>query len=189
VWVRDILLTDAQRQIISSKASAKRAAISGMNLSHLEARKTAQKQGREQAEKQDPLHAMGCMLYWAEGNKGRNEVRMSNSDPHVLMLFMRFLRQYFQLSDEKFSISCNFYECNGLDTKTIEEFWLNSLQLPRSCIRKHTIKTFQPKQKLRDSTLYGVCSVSVCRTDVLQHIYGAIQEYGGFERKAWLKYD
>jgi hypothetical protein len=34
---------------------------------------------------------------------------------------------------------------------------------------------------------YGVCNVRVLRsTALVQHIYGAIQEYGGFEEPRWL---
>jgi hypothetical protein len=33
---------------------------------------------------------------------------------------------------------------------------------------------------------HGTCRVSVYRTLVVQHIYGAIQEYADFERPEWL---
>jgi hypothetical protein len=33
---------------------------------------------------------------------------------------------------------------------------------------------------------YGVCSIKLGSTRVVQHIYGAIQEYGGFEEPRWL---
>ncbi|HEU0248062.1 MAG TPA: hypothetical protein VFR38_13335 [Gaiellaceae bacterium] len=42
-------------------------------------------------------------------------------------------------------------------------------------------------QKKRKNRLpYGTVRVCVHRTDVVQSIYGAIQEYAGFERQAWL---
>ena len=34
---------------------------------------------------------------------------------------------------------------------------------------------------------YGVCALRVHNTWMLQHIYGAIQEYGGFDEPAWLR--
>jgi hypothetical protein len=33
------------------------------------------------------------MLYWAEGAKSRNTIRFTNSDPHMLVLFKRFLTE------------------------------------------------------------------------------------------------
>jgi hypothetical protein len=42
-------------------------------------------------------------------------------------------------------------------------------------------------QKKRKNKLpYGTCRVVVSRTRVVQSIYGAIQEYAGFTRLAWL---
>ena len=34
----------------------------------------------------DPLHLAGCMLYWAEGAKGAQPIKFSNSDPHMVRL-------------------------------------------------------------------------------------------------------
>jgi hypothetical protein len=36
------------------------------------------------------------------------------------------------------------------------------------------------------SSLYGVCALELHSTRVVQHIYGAIQEYAGFDKPAWL---
>jgi hypothetical protein len=33
---------------------------------------------------------------------------------------------------------------------------------------------------------YGTCRLTVHSTRVVQHRYGAIQEYGGFDRPDWL---
>jgi len=33
---------------------------------------------------------------------------------------------------------------------------------------------------------YGVCRLCLGDTRIAQHIYGAIQEYGGFEEPRWL---
>lgn len=34
---------------------------------------------------------------------------------------------------------------------------------------------------------YGTCRIVLSRTRVTQHIFGAIQEYAGFRRDAWLE--
>ena len=33
---------------------------------------------------------------------------------------------------------------------------------------------------------YGTCRLSVCSTEIVQTIYGSIQELGGFDRPEWL---
>ncbi len=35
-----------------------------------------QEEGRSRARAGDPLHLAGCMLYWAEGTKGRNAIKL-----------------------------------------------------------------------------------------------------------------
>ena len=42
------------------------------------------------------------------------------------------------------------------------------------------------KKKRQNKLPYGTCRVTVSRTRVVQSIYGAIQEYGGFDRPEWL---
>jgi hypothetical protein len=49
----------------------------------------SQQSGRGLVCLDDSLFIAGCMLYWAEGDKSRNSVRMANSDPEVLRLSSR----------------------------------------------------------------------------------------------------
>ena len=67
--------------------------------------------------------------------------------------------------------------------------WLKQLDLPRSCLRKPIINHLPTSSSgLRLNKLpYGVCTVGVKRsTWLVQHIFGAIQEYGAFEEPRWL---
>ena len=43
------------------------------------------------------------------------------------------------------------------------------------------------KRKRTNTLPYGTCRIIVHDTAILQHIYGAIQEYAGFERPEWLR--
>jgi len=40
--------------------------------------------------------------------------------------------------------------------------------------------------RARNKLPYGVCTLRVHSTWMLQHIYGAIQEYAGFDEPTWL---
>jgi len=153
-----------------------------------ERRREYQAEGRRQASRGGALHEAGCMLYWAEGKKGRNRVSMCNSDVRMLEFFRRFLTTCFGVSTDEFRLSLHVYLGNGLSIEDIEQHWLDALQLPRSCLRKHSINPLptsssgQKKNKLP----YGVCTLELGSTRIVQHIYGAIQEYGGFEEPRWL---
>ncbi len=128
------------------------------------------------------------MLYWAEGSKDRNAAKITNSDPELLRFFVRFLRRYFDVPDERFRVTCNLFADHVDRQFEIERFWLAQLELPRSSLCKSIVNTYSKySQKKRSNRLpYGTCRVSVCQTAIVQHIFGAIQEYGGFERPEWL---
>ena len=131
----------------------------------------------------------GCLLYWAEGTKNRNVVALTNSDVHMVKFFLRFLRECFDVPDEDMALHLNVYLNNGLTLDEVERYWLSELALPRSCCRRHIVDHRTPTTTglKRGKLPYGVVNIRVGRsTSLLQHIYGAIQEYGGFEEPRWL---
>jgi hypothetical protein len=108
LWVRDIPLDEAQQAALD----AANPAISQRRLGQLawsrmnrEARTAAQEDGRRRAREGRPLHLAGCMLYWAEGSKNRNQVIFTNSDVAMVQLFVRFLRECFGVTNEAMALS------------------------------------------------------------------------------------
>ena len=147
-----------------------------------------QLEGRTRAQVRDPLHLAGCMLYWAEGDKGRQAVRVANSDPALLRLFVRFLRQCYGAQDHRLSVTCNLFADHIERQREIEDFWLGTLGLPRSCLRRSIVNVYSKySQKKRKNKLpYGTCKLVYSDTRTVQSIYGAIQEYARFDRPEWL---
>jgi hypothetical protein len=154
----------------------------------LERRSHAQGQGRAYARESDPLHVAGCMLLWAEGSRRRNSVEFTNSDPAMVAFFLRFLRACFGVPDSKVAVTCNLFADHVARQREIEQFWLDLLGLPRTCLRKSTVNVYSKysKKKRQNRLPYGTCRLKVCDTSIVQHIYGAIQEYAGFDREEWL---
>jgi hypothetical protein len=189
LWVRDIELGPEQRAalilrsrlgpIIAGERKAARAR---------EIRRGYQQEGRRLARERGTSYAAGCMLYWAEGSKARNSVQLVNADPEVLVYFAEFLREHFDVADDAMSVSCNLFADHEERQRSIEEFWLERLRLPRACLRKSAINNYSKySQKKRTNKLpYGTCSLRVHSTRIVQTIYGSIQEYGGFDRPEWL---
>jgi hypothetical protein len=128
------------------------------------------------------------MLNWAEGSKSRNAVQFVNSDPAMVRYFVEFLRVEYDVVDEAFRLDCNLFADHVERKREIEEFWLRALDLPASCLRKSTVNVYSKySQKKRQNRLpYGTVRLCVHSTRIVQSIYGAIQEYGGFERPEWL---
>lgn len=191
LWVRDIQLSEEQLEALRQRNPLynRQLAGSGTNVAHGRRRRSrAQEEGRALARSGDPLHLAGCMLYWAEGAKGRTQVRFSNSDPELVRLFVAFLRRYFDLADEEIHVKCYLFADHADRQWAIEQFWLDVLQLPRPCLWKSIVNVYSKHslKKRKNKLQYGTCQVVVCRTSVVQSIYGAIQEYAGFEREEWL---
>jgi len=129
------------------------------------------------------------MLYGAEGEKDRNALRFYNSDPEMVRFFVLFLKTYFDLQDEEIRITCNLFADHVQRQREIEQFWLDVAQLPECSLGKSYVNAYSrhSKKKRTNRLPYGTARVTVCRTRVVQSIFGSIQEYAGFERPAWLE--
>ncbi len=186
LWVREIELAEHQREELHSRGLSAR--TKARRAYYRARRRQYQDEGRALALKGDPLHAAGCMLFWAEGSRDRNLLQLTNSDPAMVAFFMRFVRAYFDLTKVSVRIACNLFADHEQRQKEVEDFWLTTAELPRSCLTKSTVNRYSASsKKTRKNKLpYGTCRVTVHSTHVVQHIYGAIQEYGGFDRPEWL---
>lgn len=184
-WVRDIILTEEQYKLLHNRRNlnSKKASLANQEKC-LEKRKEYQKIGKEKAKEKNPLHIAGCMLYWAEGGKKGNKssIQFTNSDPFMVKLFLNFLKNNFNITNNMISISLRHYT----DLISIEEahsYWLNILNLPKECLRKSIIDyQFKwSKNKKHGYMKYGCCRLCVHRTEIIQQIYGAIKEYAGID--------
>ena len=191
LWIRDVPLKPAQIEALRRRDPRFNAAANGSAANRAlarERRAAYQASGRRRARSADLLYAMGCMLFWAEGSRDRSVVAFTNSDPEMARFFMRFLRRSFDLPDEKVHLSCNLFSDHLPGQHAIEQFWLDTLQLPRTCLRKTIVNRYSKySQKKRQNKLpYGTCRITVCDTQLVQGLYGSIQELAGFTRESWL---
>jgi hypothetical protein len=129
------------------------------------------------------------MLYWAEGSKSRNVLKIANSDRSLLFFFARFLRECFDVVQDDFVVRVNCYTTPERTIDRVERYWGTALGLPLSVFGKPTVNHFPTSSSggKQGKLPFGVCTVGVRRsTWLIQHIYGAIQEYGGFDEPCWL---
>jgi hypothetical protein len=185
LWVCDIPLTPDQVGRLYAMSDRQQAGNLARSRLAREARVEAQRVGRAIAQIDDPLHQAGCMLYWAEGSKSRNSLAFVNADAEMVRFFLRFL-QLLDVPDERIRLSVNVHLGNGLTLEEIEAWWLERLELPRSCLRKATVNRPSSASKgVRKPLAHGTARIAVNSTWLIQSIYGAIQEYAGIERPEW----
>jgi hypothetical protein len=188
-WVRDVPLSAEARDRLLVRAGTGPLTSAARSTATARARRLGyQAEGRALARDRSRMYAAGCVLYWAEGAKGRNTVKLTNSDPEVLAFFADFLRREFDVPDPKMRVYCNLFADHLEKQSAIEDFWLAKLRLPRLCLCKTIVNTYSKySQKKRSNKLpYGTTALVVHSTQIVQTIYGSIQEYGGFERPEWL---
>jgi hypothetical protein len=193
-WTKDIELTEEQKSfnlrgprgpqdpmVVRRRAESWAARCRAARLA-------SQEDGRRTASEGDQLHHAGCMLYWAEGAKARNTIKFANSDPQMVLLFRRFLTDGLAIELDEIVMTLNVYTNNGLTIDEIERYWLDLLGLPPTAVRKHTLDHMPTSSsgRAKNKLPYGVCTLRVGSTWMLQHIYGAIQEYAGFDEPSWL---
>jgi hypothetical protein len=106
----------------------------------------------------------------------------------MVVFFRTFLVQSLGIASEDITLSINVYTNNGLSIEQIERYWLDLLELPKSSVRGHILNHTPTSSsgRAKNKLPYGVARLSVHQTDKVQHIYGAIREYGGFDEPAWL---
>jgi len=179
-WVNNIEIVDQFKQNSGNSLGSK-----ALSEKYKAKRLEYQNAGREKAKENRPLHLAGCMLYWGEGAKNRNKLVFINSDPNMLLLYMRFLREELGIEDKDIKL---YIQCHTTDTneiKEIEQYWTRLFNLPSNALRKTTIKkgNFERKHNIYKN---GFCAVVIYKTELIQHIYGAIQEYSGHSDPDWL---
>lgn len=199
LWVKDVELTKEQKAYLESKNPAKnfqlygnKRAVDKIKITYLERRKRYQEEGRslcrELLAKRDVDFFVGIALYWAEGykSKNKNAVRFCNTDMSMMKLFVNFLKKYFNVKDEEILISVYYWATEDIEEKKIEKHWVDILELKESNLRKSYIENKRKVTgKRKNKHTYGVCNLTVHRTDVIQKIYGAIQEYTGVNKSEW----
>jgi transcriptional regulator with XRE-family HTH domain len=187
-WTADIVLSPEFVDALRLRASRGGLIASrAKSASKRSARLLDQQRGRELARHPTRLHLAGCMLYWAEGAKDRNAVKLTNSDPDLIALFVRFLRRCHDVAPKRIALSVNCHLNNGLELSAIESWWLQRLELPQCSLRKATVNSPSQASRWRRNILVsGTARVTVYSTAIVQSIYGAIQEYAGIERPEWV---
>jgi hypothetical protein len=192
VWVRDVLLTDEQKVVLCNRSPR------GMEMKKvwevcqknaLEKREEWQEEGKKMAHTQGTRFIMGCMLYWAEGSKGRNAVRFSNSDVEMMRFFVCFLREYFDVKVDDITIRLSWYSGNGLTFEDTISYWINNLKIEQSCVRKSQVDAIRRDGhgKKIGKLPYGTCHLCVSKTEIVQKIFGAIQGLMGFRNDKWIE--
>jgi len=182
-WTRDIILTpEHQERILQECLKGRIKFIKYNRWRHLDSIKRAQKIISEAKKeigkftKRDLLIA-GVALYWAEGyTKSRNIVQITNSDPRIIELMMRFFREICQIKESQFRGALILHP--GLNEKETLKFWSTLTEIPINQFNKTYIKPPKSSTGKMHNILYkGTLMIRIGDTKKLQRIKGFIEAF------------
>ncbi|MFH1583047.1 MAG: hypothetical protein ABIB72_01870 [Candidatus Falkowbacteria bacterium] len=122
---------------------------------------------------EEKLRIAGIMLYWGEGTKLGNCVTLSNSNPDMVVLYLKFLRNICGVSENRLRILLHIYPEH--DEEEIKNFWSRITQIPVSQFSK----TFVHKKKggtYKKNSEHGTISLRYSDKKLLEIINGWIKE-------------
>ena len=187
-WVKHIILTNEQKQRLSNRNpiyNSNDGIYMGSNKGsiakrdkHINIRKQYQKQGCDETNG-EPLHIIGCMLYWAEGHKSNNKntVKFTNMDVKMLNIFLDFIKRYYTIDNSKIKINIHTASHTNKNIDDMKKYWINELDLKEENIGSISIDKREVTNKKYHSDYNGVCSIIINSTEILQRIYGSIKKY------------
>ncbi len=125
-------------------------------------------------QEEEDLKLAAVMLYWAEGYKVGKTIDFTNSDPDMVIIFRRFLREICRVDESRIRASLYCYE--GQDIESLHVFWSELLGIPRSQFIKPYIKAAAPGPR-GPRMIHGLVHVRYCDTKLLTQILRWIDEY------------
>ena len=179
LWVRDIVLTKEQRKGLSERGRSVES-IERRRINRLANEYKKRRIIVDEAKKDfnyislEQLKLIGIILYLGEGGKTeRGTARLSNSDPGVIKIMMRFFREICKVPEEKFRGSIHTF--THADIEKTEKYWSKIAEIPRSQFHKTYIKPSSASLQKRDTLPFGTFGINVCDTKLFLTIIGWIE--------------
>lgn len=179
-WVRDIVLTQAQRNKISLRGRSVES-IERRRINRL-ANEKAKRQIIIDKAKQDftsisleQLKLIGIILYLGEGGKTKRAmVRMANSDPEIIKIMVKFLREICNVPEDKFR--GHIHTFTHADIEKTERYWSKVTGISRRQFFKTYTKPSSASLQKRKTLPFGTFDICVCDTRLMLTILGWIEK-------------
>ncbi len=173
LWLRDIELTDSQKEkILKGREKSRYAGAK----SQQKKRVLQTKQIIENAKNEfttlvkNPIFLTGLALYWAEGDKHKGErVKFTNSDSLMILFMMKWFREICKVPETKFRIALHIHDL--LVSKKIKSYWSQLTGVPQKQFNKIYVKNSTLRQR-RNILYTGTCGIVVNNKNLFRKIMG-----------------
>ncbi len=118
---------------------------------------------------------LGIGLFWGEGMKlNSNGVRLGNSDPDIILYFKGFLKDIFNVKEEKFKYSLQIF--GDHNPEKVMGFWARKLEVKKERFGKITVTKSVGKGTYKKKSKYGVLQIAVFNTK-LKRLFDVALDY------------
>lgn len=187
LWCRDIVISDEQTQALIERDRK------GGEIGRTYAAKAKREERLQRQERYGELGAnsvgslstrelnlVGLALYWAEGSKKRGRVVFVNSDPRMIILFIKWVQRCFETDLSQLTCRVAINEIHGYREQEVLAYWSRITQIPLTQFSKTTfIHARLQKFYENMNTYFGVLAVSVRKsTNMKYQVLGGIDHLG-----------
>jgi hypothetical protein len=115
---------------------------------------------------------LGLALYAGEGSKSQSSVGFANSDPQLILIFVTWLRRFFDIQESKLRVKLYLHE--DLDLEAAIAFWSALTGIPPA-------QFYKPYRAVADNTLrrnrhvMGCPGIAYHSTSVFRRLMGMVE--------------
>lgn len=131
----------------------------------------------------DIFEAVCLSLWWTEGTKIRIDkrwkntynysVEITNTDPEIISLFLKYLRECLSVQNEKIRVQLQIHQ--GDNQEEFENFWEEKTSIPRNQFNKTIVRPIG--NKIGKSK--GTCKIRVYDKKLYLRLSGLLEKLRG----------
>jgi len=169
-WFKNLELPTEVQKLLEEKGRVAREQLMEFNRRRTKAIQIENQEIRQEA--LDEIRSLskyelllvGAALYWGEGRKrwpqNDQRVQFVNSEPAMIVLFLRFLHEILQAPDEELRLVLRVHP--NIDAESSVKFWSKITGIPSERFRITTqISRSSKKKRPRNSLPYGTLEIRV----------------------------
>ena len=131
---------------------------------------------KQLSHQQECLKALALGLYWAEGSRYNPiSIRLANSDPSLLKIFIKFLREICGVDLGKIKLWLTVHSDSSIDAAL--KYWSNQLNISLSQFSKPIIVNHHGNENHKNKFLYGTITLCVHNMKLKRIIEKWLKDY------------
>ena len=125
---------------------------------------------------EERLKALALGMYWGEGSKYNSiSIRLTNSDPSLLKIFIKFLKSICGVNPQKIKLWLNIHD--ETSAKKAQDYWSYQLDIPFSQFNKTLIINHHGNGINKNKYIYGTATLCVNNMKLKQIIQEWLKDY------------